>query len=219
MMIQKITKLLVIGFVLASPLTANASVKMKVFVNGYESIYKNETLGGVHYDAILYKLIKLKDRGQFLNQAVVRRNDENKYTISYMTDRYDRKFDDVLVSVMKGDYKGISNLKIESTETLPKSQLLVLFNKNKPMSNYINKCVDGDLISHYLVSDSDLYATIDAGSQLHFEFKINLDEKRIVESKRPVSRCELALIDSYRGLLNVAKLSPSIAGFSTAKKL
>lgn len=213
----KFYKALAIGAILMSPLAANASVHMKVFVNGYQTTYKNETFGGVHYDSITYQLIKMKDRGEYLNRAIVVRDADNKYSISYKTVNQLRNFDEVLVDVMNGDFRGVSDLKIESTEILPKSKLLVLFRKNVPVTNYINKCINGDLVSHYIVNDSDLDATVDAGSNLHFKFKVNLDQRKIVSSDQPVSNCESALVDGYKGLLDVKKLSPMIAALSTAK--
>ena len=213
---NSVKKVLIIA-ALITPMVANATVRMNVFVNGYQSVYKNETVGGVHYDSIVYQFVKLKDRGEFSNKAFDVRDSANKYSISYKTFNDQRNFDDILTGVMNGSFIGASDLRIQSTESLPKSKLLLLFRKNIPMTDYINRCIDGSLISHYSIRDGDLDATIDAGSKVHLKFKIDLDEHKIISSEQPTSTCTSSLIDSYKGLLDVEKLSPMVGAIVTAK--
>lgn len=214
---NKVFKVCFLGVALSFPLTSVASIQMKVFVNGYETIYKDEDIGGVRYDNITYQLTKLRNNGGYLNKAVVKRDHNNSYTISYKTQNRTKNFENVLMGVMGGDFEEVADLKIESSEELPKEKLLMFFSKNVPLTNYITKCVDGNLISHYFVKDGELDGTVDAGSKIHFDFKIDLNKKKIISNNVVASTCTSTLVKEYGGSLNVGRLSPFVQALSTNK--
>ena len=72
------------GAVNAMELDTNAITH--TFINGYDSEYRDVVMGGVHYDKINYRLIKLRNKDEYLNKVSMDRDETNHYSVSYLTD-------------------------------------------------------------------------------------------------------------------------------------